>query len=393
MDQFLVHSVQRSRSRVPGSFFDLAELLRPDRGAVGADRLLRQWFLLAQRWVHLPSQAGSTGRSADLLMLQTPLLKRVLINAPCRIRTCGPLLRRQLLYPAELRELNWHSCSPSSQFHLWLIAAQLQPMAASRLNDSQKQDLVERYRSGEVTSSLAQAFNCSPNTVSRIAKAMLSEDEYRQLKAVRARGGGSSSVAESDLSSVVADAPKDAEAESAISEAAADLGDEGAGPLALDDADDFGDDCEDELSEGDAGADDSEDLDSEPEGDDTAETFHVVPTLQTGEDLFERQQLTCKPLAPGVLPASAYLLVDKVVELDPRPLSDYPELGHLSVEEQQRQSLCLYANPRAAKRQCGRSQRVIKVPDTAVFECSVPYLLARGITRLVIEGSLVALDR
>ena len=24
--------------------------------------------------------------------------------APCKIRTCGPLLRRQLLYPAELRE-------------------------------------------------------------------------------------------------------------------------------------------------------------------------------------------------------------------------------------------------------------------------------------------------
>tara|TARA_Y100001933_G_scaffold230497_1_gene247646 strand:+ start:100 stop:411 length:312 start_codon:yes stop_codon:yes gene_type:complete len=25
-------------------------------------------------------------------------------NASCRIRTCGPLLRRQLLYPAELRK-------------------------------------------------------------------------------------------------------------------------------------------------------------------------------------------------------------------------------------------------------------------------------------------------
>jgi hypothetical protein len=26
------------------------------------------------------------------------------LNASCRIRTCGPLLRRQLLYPAELRK-------------------------------------------------------------------------------------------------------------------------------------------------------------------------------------------------------------------------------------------------------------------------------------------------
>ena len=30
--------------------------------------------------------------------------KKFLIYASCRIRTCGPLLRRQLLYPAELRK-------------------------------------------------------------------------------------------------------------------------------------------------------------------------------------------------------------------------------------------------------------------------------------------------
>jgi hypothetical protein len=52
----------------------------------------------------------------------------------------------------------------------------------------------------------------------------------------------------------------------------------------------------------------------------------------------------------------------------------------------------LFANPRAAKRQCGRSQRVIKVPDTTVFERTSSYLLKRGITRLVMEGTVVALD-
>ncbi len=31
-------------------------------------------------------------------------MKEVEIYASCRIRTCGPLLRRQLLYPAELRK-------------------------------------------------------------------------------------------------------------------------------------------------------------------------------------------------------------------------------------------------------------------------------------------------
>ena len=86
------------------------------------------------------------------------------------------------------------------------------------------------------------------------------------------------------------------------------------------------------------------------------------------------------------------MLVDKVVELDARPLRDFPELGALDSVDQDRQGLFLFSNPRAAKRQCGRSQRVIKVPDTSVFERTSPYLLKRGITRLVMEGTVVALD-
>jgi hypothetical protein len=51
----------------------------------------------------------------------------------------------------------------------------------------------------------------------------------------------------------------------------------------------------------------------------------------------------------------------------------------------------VFVNPRQAKRLCGRSQRVIKIPDTRVLERTAPYLLAQGISRVVIEGSLYAL--
>ena len=265
---------------------------------------------------------------------------------------------------------------------------ELKPMAASRLNDSQKRELVQRYRSGEATSALSRFFGCSPNTVSRIVKAILPDDEYQALKSHRAKGGGHNSV--EDLhhqKQVIAnEAHKAAAKSSGIDPDELDLGDAGSGPLALDDADDFGNDSEvDESASG--------DLDFQSDEEPSLETFHVIPTLETSCDLQEPQPLSCQPLAPGVLPDSAYLLVDKVVELDPRPLRDYPELGHLTTEDQERQSLYLFSNPRAAKRQCGRGQRVIKVPDTAVFECSAPYLLARGITRLVIEGTLVSLDQ
>ena len=95
---------------------------------------------------------------------------------------------------------------------------------------------------------------------------------------------------------------------------------------------------------------------------------------------------------PGLLPVSLYMLVDKTVELDARPLRDFPELGVLQEEDKERKALSLFSNPRAARRQCGRNQRVIKIPDTEVFQLSTPHLLARGITRLVLEGALIALD-
>ncbi|MEN9541984.1 MAG: hypothetical protein RLZZ459_2075, partial [Cyanobacteriota bacterium] len=74
------------------------------------------------------------------------------------------------------------------------------------------------------------------------------------------------------------------------------------------------------------------------------------------------------------------------VELEPRPLREFAELGSLPAEEQERRALMLYTNPRQAKRQCGRSQRVIKVPDSGLLERRSSYLVAQGITRLVLEG-------
>ena len=61
-------------------------------------------------------------------------------------------------------------------------------MAPRRLSDSEKQDLVGRYKAGESTSALAEAFGCSPNTVSRTVKALLPADAYAALKASRQKG-------------------------------------------------------------------------------------------------------------------------------------------------------------------------------------------------------------
>ena len=61
-----------------------------------------------------------------------------------------------------------------------------------------------------------------------------------------------------------------------------------------------------------------------------------------------------QPLSSGLLPATVYMLVDKVVELDPKPQKDFPDLGPLDDTELERSGLSLQ-QPRTAKRQCGHA--------------------------------------
>ena len=247
-------------------------------------------------------------------------------------------------------------------------------MAPRRLSESEKQDLVGRYKAGESTAALAEAFGCSPNTVTRTVKALLPPEAYAALKASRHKTG--------TITPTPTVAPA-AEQEPSVDAVQDEDNDEAASTLALDDADDFGEDTDEVNDEEGSGEDDASAA---------SQTFTELVPLVGVADLSDRVPVEVQPLQPGCLPNSVYMLVDKVVELDARPLRDFPELGHLEESELDREGLLLYGNPRAAKRQCGRSQRVIKVPDSAVFERTSSYLLARGITRLVMDGSLIALD-
>ncbi|MBD2422782.1 hypothetical protein [Cyanobium sp. FACHB-13342] len=234
-------------------------------------------------------------------------------------------------------------------------------MAATRLTDSQKSEIVARFRAGEGSAELAEVYGCTAGTVSRVAKAALDPAEYEQLKQQRGRPTKPEYTAE----------PKDSATGDVSLNPANSATAEDASVLAIDDADDFGDDFSDDFSD-----------------DDSADQFVEVPVL-LGTHAGEPAQ--CLPLAQAPLPASVYMLVDKTVELQAKPLKEFPELGQLPDGEEERQALLVFANPRQAKRHCGRSQRVIKVPDTRVLERTAPYLIAQGISRVVIEGSLYSL--
>lgn len=256
-------------------------------------------------------------------------------------------------------------------------------MAPSRLTDSQKQELLVRYRDGESSTALAEVYGCSPNTVSRTVRTLLSPEEYGALKAARARAATvTTRVDPPEANELLGDAADVGQVKESPIDALQLQGgvDSECVTLALDDAEDFGDDTSDEVND-----DDGFDV---PAND----VFQEIAVLQVDLPQVSRDQISCRPFTSGVLPDSVYMLVDKTVELDPKPLSEFPELGVVNPEELTRQALCLYSSPRSAKRQCGRSQRVIKVPDTQVFERTSRHLLARGITRLVLEGALYSLD-
>ena len=291
-------------------------------------------------------------------------------------------------------------------------------MAATRLSDSQKQELVARFRGGESTQALADHYGCSPNTISRAVKAALDPQDYETLKQQRSRRLASPATLAPEPEpepEPLAELEPPAEAtgvsvsepEPIASQAAVESPDpipelrlsvpvssptpaavppspfseaEDGTLLAIEDADDFG-----ASDDEDGDDDDSEDFEGDDDG---SNPFQPIAVAQLVDDHAVGVVL---PLSAAPLATSAYLLVDKTVELQSRPLSDFPELGVLPDGEGERQALVVFINPRTAKRQCGRTQRVIKLPDPRLLERTAPYLLAQGISRVVMEGGLYAL--
>ncbi len=355
-------------------------------------------------------------------------------------------------------------------------------MAATRLSDSQKTELVSGFQAGESTQGLADRFGCSANTVIRVARTALGTVAYEKLKRQRSRSAPEAAQAEQlaleatapGPVAAAADQPGDAdraalaggtpdpetEAEPGDEDKAregdvqasfdtshlvnlAPAGDEenpddeaeldtaNTGDAVSDSRDttdlddvaqlhdgtsleadanlelvpdldvvadldaeaDIGDDPEygdadDDLIVDDDLADD--DLDSDLNEDESLTSFLPIAVVGLGVD-DHGSPAELKPLASAELPASVYMLVDKTVELQARLLSDITELGQLPPEEHDRRALVVFTNPRQAKRLCGRTQRVIKLPDTRVIERTAPYLLAQGISRVVVEGALYSL--
>ena len=134
--------------------------------------------------------------------------------------------------------------------------------------------------------------------------------------------------------------------------------------------DDFGDD-DDDLDE------DEDDLDDEDD------EFEVPqPKLQA------KESVEIMSLGTAVMPKPCYLVVDMRAELITCPLSEFGHLGRIPSNEEKSTTLPVFDNHRVARRFSRNKQRVIKVPDGSLITRTRPYLQAKGITRLLVDGQV-----
>ncbi|MGB3203834.1 MAG: hypothetical protein WBB28_02465 [Crinalium sp.] len=319
-------------------------------------------------------------------------------------------------------------------------------MSPRKLSESDKQDILTLYRQlPETTSTLASRYGVSSSTISRLLKTNLSEEEYEGLiqqkrtsrtpsisaevipevtelvepepkisvsapilRRLRRRSSAASTsldmfeeteteateppleprtvsnninneffdstIADEEPASVYNEMVEDSDQaevhalEEMIGEDISDLDDEDEDLQNLDD-----EDWEDDLDD-----DDTED---------------ITDQQQIGSFIteFRDNNIQVLPLSQAHLPKICYLVVDKAAELIARPLRDFSDLGRIPVGEVQQKTLPVFDNHRVARRFSNRTQRVIKIPDSRMFQKACSHLQAKGITRLLIHGQVYSL--
>lgn len=171
-----------------------------------------------------------------------------------------------------------------------------------------------------------------------------------------------------------------------------DEGDEQAEPAAVTAWEDDETDDTDDLDV--AGLEDVDGLEDEDYGDDEDleddedDEDWTGPTLAASP---RQEQLEILPFDEAAFQRTCYLVVDRLAELITCPLRDFSDLGQIPKEEEQARTLPVFDNHRIARRFSRRNQRVIKVPDASILQKTQPYLQAKGITRLLINGQVYAL--
>ena len=120
-------------------------------------------------------------------------------------------------------------------------------------------------------------------------------------------------------------------------------------------------------------------------------SFLEISPLDYEIDNAPQKDLSSVPISEIEFPETVYMIVDKKIELEIKLLKDFPAWGFLPKDDLNRKTIEIYLDLKLAKRFCNKEQKVIKVPNTNVFKIAAPFLISKGISRIVSDDKLIAL--
>ena len=121
------------------------------------------------------------------------------------------------------------------------------------------------------------------------------------------------------------------------------------------------------------------------------ESFFEIAPIDYEIDKSSRKELSSVPISDVDFPKIVYMIVDKKIELEIKLLKDFPEWEFLPENDLNRKTIEIFFDLNIAKKSCTKEQKVLKVPNTDVFRIAAPFLLSRGISRIVCAENLIAL--
>ena len=227
---------------------------------------------------------------------------------------------------------------------------------AKRLSEKQKEEIVRKFKEGKSIDALAKDFNYTKITISRHLKKNLEEYEYKSLI--------------SNNFSLQKNPPINQKRNLESNN---------------------NDQLNVELNNGFFNSREVLNIDLEESENSKFSTFTEIIPLNEDIENLPQKDLSSVPISEITFPNMAYMVVDKKIELEIKTLRDYPEWQFLSENELCRKTIEIFLDLKNAKRKCSKNQKVIKVPNTKVFEIAAPILTSKGISRIISENTLIAL--
>ena len=223
---------------------------------------------------------------------------------------------------------------------------------AKRLTEIQKEEIIQSFKSGINVDQISKQYNCTKLTISRNIQKVIGEKEFKKLTKENNANFKDNSEGQKEKNNSIKKFNK------------SDLGNLEQNSL------------------------DKQNVNKE---DFVSQSFVEITPLNFDIDNQPQKEVSSKPIDSINLPSIVYMIIDKKIELNIKLLKEYPEWQFLPQEDLNRKTIQIYSDLKIAKKICNSDQKVIKIPNSNIFKLVAPFLIQRGISRIISNEELIAL--